>query len=211
MFERLKISWISGVTIFLFFWGLSGATLLAQNKQEIVVTITGISTGDKLIHFNKGEELRKQMKFYEAIEVYKQVIAPDEPCGKEAEAYYNIGICYTWMGKKDKAEAVFQEVLKTYPDDGEVIAYTKYGLSWIDVQRGNLYAAINRLQQTLDEKIYSDIEFCSRAQFEIGRIYLAFIHDYDRAEQAFRKVLEKYPNSKIAQHPFLEKVKGETD
>ena len=209
MFERLKVTWISGVTIFLFFWGLSGTILLAQNKQEIVVTIKGISTGDKLTHFNKGEELRKRMKFSEAIEEYKQVIAPGELCGKEAEAHYNIGLCYTWLGKVVAAEAVFQEVLKTYPDDAEVVAYTKLCFSWIDVQRRNFDAAINRLQQTLDENLYSGEECCSVAQFHIGRIYLLYLHDYERAEAAFRKVLEKYPNSKITQHPFLEKVKGE--
>ena len=112
------------------------------------------------------------------------------------------------MGKKDTAEAVFHDVMKTYPDNMEVIAYSKYCLAWIDVQRENFHDAVNRLQQTLDENLYSDKEFCARAQFQIGRIYLSFLHDQDKAEKAFRKLLADYPDAKIINHPFLEKLKG---
>jgi tetratricopeptide (TPR) repeat protein len=112
------------------------------------------------------------------------------------------------MGQKDAAEAVFQEIIQAYPDSMEVIAHSQYCLSWIDMQRGNFSAAIDRLQQTLDESRYSGKEFCARAQFQIGRIYLVFLHDGEKAEQAFRKVLEKYPDSEISNHPFFEKLKG---
>jgi len=212
MSQRLNIYCILGVIVIIVINGLSVTTIRAQNKQEVVVTIEGFTPQEKLVHFYKGEELRNQMKFAEAIEEYNYVIGPGELCGKEAEAHYDIGICYTWLGKKDTAEAVFQEVMNTYPDSNEVIAFSRYGLSWIDVQRGKFQDAIGRLQQTLqqtlDENIYPEKEFCARAQFQIGRIYLVFLHDYERAEQAFRKVMEKYPDSEIINHPFLEKLKG---
>ena len=211
MGKKTKIGSILGMALVIILIGLFVTKLMGQNKQEIVLTIEGFSSDDKLAAFALGEELRKQMKFEEAIKEYIKVISGSEVCGKEAEAHYSIGICYIWLGKKDAAEAVFKEVLNTYPDDAKVIAYTKYCLSWVDVQRENFNAAIERLQQTLDEKLCSEEEFCSRAQFQIGRIYLSFIYDYERAEQAFRKVLENYPDSEITNHPFLEKLKGETD
>ncbi|MDZ7401892.1 MAG: tetratricopeptide repeat protein [candidate division KSB1 bacterium] len=133
---------------------------------------------------------------------------PSEACGKEAEAHYDVGICYAWLGKKDSAEVIFQQVINTYPDNMEVVAYSRYGLSWVDVQRGKFQPAIERLQQLLDQKIYSDKEFCARVQFEIGRIYLVFLHQAEQAEQAFRKVLENYPDAEVANHPFLAKLKG---
>jgi len=146
------------------------------------------------------------MKFREAIAEYQQVILPGDPCGKEAEAHYDIGLCYLWLMKLDTAVTVFHEVMKTYPDSNEVIAFSRYGLSWIDVQRGQFQQAIDRLQRTLDQNFYPDEEFCARAQFQIGRIYLVFLHDYDRAEQTFRKVMEQYPNAKIINHPFFDKL-----
>jgi len=189
--------------------GLHLTSIIAQEKQEIILTLTEISTEDKIEHFTKGEELRKQMKFNEAIEEYQKVMTLGESCGKESEAHYDIGLCYLWLMKLDIAEAVFHEVITIYPDNREVIAFSRYCLSWIDVQRGNFYTAIDRLRCSLAEDIYSDEEYCSKAQFQIGRIYLVFLHDDEKAEEAFRTVLEKYPNSSITNHPFLQNLKGE--
>ena len=196
------------VNLLVFSWFL-GTTLKAQNKQEITVTIEGISSTAMTEHFNKAEELRNNGKYDDAIEEYKKVVNGGEMCEKTAEAHYDIGLCYTWLGKKNDAEAVFKEVLKKYPGNKKVVAFTKYCLSWVDVQKGNYESAIDRLQRTLDENSYPDEEFCSRAQFQIGRIYQAYMHEYEKAESAFKIVLEKYPNSKITGHAFFEKLKAE--
>ena len=46
---------------------------------------------------------------------------------------------------------------------------------------------------------------CARTQFMIGRIYLSFLHDYTDARGAFEKVLADYPDTRIAQYPYLKK------
>jgi tetratricopeptide (TPR) repeat protein len=183
------------------------STLYSQNVQEIIVTIAGINSSDKVLHFNAAEELRSQMKFQEAIEEYKYVISQDNLCGKEAEAHYNIGLCYTWMVKKDDAEAVFQKVLETYPDNKEVVAYSKYCLAWIDVQHEKFEDAIKRLENILDENLYTDKEYCAKVQFQIGRINLVFLQDEQKAHAAFQNVLAYYPDTKVINHPFLAKLK----
>ncbi len=187
-------------------FGIFAVNLSAQ-QQELVLTIEPILSSDKLLHFAKAETLRTQMKFQEAIAAYQQVLAPGEFCGKEAEAHYDIGICYTWLGKKNTAEEVFQQVLKTYPEHKEVLAHSQFCLSWIDVQRGQFQQAIERLQKLLDQKIYADKEFCAKVQFEIGRIYLVFLQDPEKAELIFHQVLAAYPDAAIKNHPFLEKLK----
>ena len=198
--------WIICLLLTLFvLCGLSSTTVFAQ--QEVIVTIKGSSSGDKLAHFELAEQLRNQNKFREAMAEYWKVLSPGELCGKEAEAHYDIGICYTWLGKKDDAEAIFQEVLQTYPNNAEVIAHTYYCLSWIDVQRCNFEAAINRLQETLNSRIWTDAEFCARAEFQIGRIYQAFLHDHEKAQEIFDRVLVNYPDAMIIEHPFFEGAK----
>ena len=189
------------------FNGLFTTAALAQDRQEVVLTIKGVSSNDKLNHFNRAEELRQQGKYREAIEEYQKVLAPGELCGKESEAHYDIGICNIYIGKNDEAEHIFQEVIQTYPNNGETLAFSKYCLSWIDVQNRNYYPAIERLQQVLNAKIWTDPEFCSRAEFQIGRIYLAFINDYHKAQEVFDRVVIKYPNEKIMNHPFLDSAK----
>ncbi|MBC8182658.1 tetratricopeptide repeat protein [candidate division KSB1 bacterium] len=208
MYKNLKINLFLGLITVLLFNSLFMTTPFAQDKQEIVVTINGISSGDKMTHYNNGEELREQKKFPEAIAEYRQVISDGELCGKEADAHYCIGICYLWLSKKDIAKGIFQEVIKTYPNDGEAVAFSNYSMSWIDVQRGNYYEAINRLQKVLDSNVYADAVFCSRALFQIGRIYSSFLQDQKNAEEVFRKLLTDFPDAEITNHPFLEKLKG---
>ena len=205
MSQRLNIY---SVLIAIIFIGLCVTTILSQNKQEIIVTIEGISSNNKLTHFYNAEQLRKQMKFSEAIEEYEQVISPGELCGKESEAYYNIGLCYTWLGELEQAVSVFNNVIDSYKDDGKAVAFAEYGLAWIDVQMKNFEKAIYRLQQALDKKICSDVEHNAVMQFEIGRIYLVYLDDYKQAEQNFLILLDKYSNSKITNHPFLKDIKG---
>ena len=188
--------------------GLIFTSILAQEKQEVVLTLKGVSSNEKMDHFNKAEELRLNGKYREAIKEYEKVLSPGEKCGKEYEAHYDIGICHIFIGKNDDAEAIFKKVIETYPNNGEAVAYSKYCLSWVDVQRENYYAAIDRIEKTLQAKTWMDSEFSSRAEFQIGRIYLAFLHDYKKAEYVFQAVLRKYPDSKITEHPFLQDAKS---
>ena len=46
-------------------------------------------------------------------------------------------------------------------------------------------------------------------QFHIGRIYAKHLHDYDNAKNAFQLVLDKYRDSQIANHPYLDKMRGD--
>ena len=205
MVHKLKI--ISLFIIFLFAL-IALSPLSAQEKQEVVLTISAAKSGEKMDAFNRAEALRRDQKFAEAMAEYQKVIQLGETCGKEAEAHYDIGICLIWLSKKDDAEAVFNEVLKRYPDNKEVMAYTKYCQSWIDVQRGGYEPAIARLQETLNQKTWTDEAFCSRALFQIGRIYLSFMQNRTSAEAVFSQVLAKYPDAEITNHPFLDNLKN---
>lgn len=212
-FNNFNIFYKAIIINILILIGLPLSKLPAQTIQEITVTIDSViavDTDTKLGHFNNAEQLREQQKFAEAIEEYELVLSSGDLCGKESEAHYCIGICYLWMGQFDEAENIFKEVLTTYPNDSEAIAFTRYSLSWLDVQNGNLYEAIERLRETLDENIYPDEEFCSRAQFQIGRIYFSYLNDYESAEKEFRILLDKYPNSEYTEHPFVAHLKGAT-
>jgi len=209
MWLRRNNYWLSGISMIIVFIGLTGTRLLAQQKQELMVTIEPLSSSDKLIHFNKAEDFRTQMKFREAIAEYQQVILPGDPCGKEAEAHYDIGICYTWLLNMEKATETFKEVIKSYSDDGIATAFAEFGLAWVETQQGKYYDAINRLQRKLAENTCPDVEHCAVMQFHIGRIYLVHLHDYENARAAFQKVLDNYPNSKISNHPFLDDLKGD--
>ena len=175
--------------------------LFGQKVQEVTVTIQGLNSEEKLVHFNKGEEYRKSMKFEQAIGEYYQVITPGDICGKESEAHYNMALCYTWLGEYEKAKEVFNQVIETYPDDGMALGFARYGLAWVAVQKEEYKTAINILQKTLDENICKDYEHKAMMQFKIGHIYLSYLNDAQKAKEAFSVLYEKYPDSKIASQP----------
>lgn len=177
--------------------------LNAQNRQEIVVVLEKSLSDEKLAEFNRGEELRKQMDFVNAISAYKNVITGDNKCGKESEAHYNIGLCYTWLGKPDSAKICFNDVINTYEDDGLAYGFAEYGLAWLEFQRKEYQKAISRLRQVLDSKKCQDKEHNAQMLFQIGRIYLSGLHDRDAANETFKTVLTEYPDTEIAGHPFL--------
>src|SRR3990172_1086439 len=195
------------VSLVLFSFLTANQALFAQNPQEIVLTIEGLSVDEKLNHFNNGEALRGQMKFMDAIAEYEKVIISGETCGKESEAHYNIGLCYTWLGKLDSAAAIFEDVIRIYPGDGLAVGYAQYGLAWVDVQKENYENAIVRLKNTLNSQVCKDIELNAMMQFAIGRIYGAYLRDWQKAGEFFKLVLEKYPNTKVANHPYVKQLK----
>ena len=195
------------VSLVLFSFLTAKQALFAQNPQEIVLTIEGLSVDENLNHFNNGEALRGQMKFNEAIAEYNKVISGGESCGKESEAHYNIGLCYTWLGKLDSAATIFGDVIRIYSGDGLAVGYAQYGLAWVDVQKENYENAIIRLENTLNSQVCKDMELNAMMQFAIGKIYGAYLRDWQKAGEFFKLVSERYPNTKIANHPYLKELK----
>ena len=96
-------------------------------------------------------------------------------------------------------------MLEKYPDDGKSKAYAEYCIAWVEIQKRDYYGAIARLESILENKTCDDTELYARSQFQIGRIYLSYLNDWDKSEEPFRKVVANYTNATILSHPFLEK------
>ncbi len=207
-----RFGWFIPIFVIILVWGVIKTTKTVESKvtvsgggsNEIVVTI---SPGDRT-QLDEGDALRKAFKFNEAIKVYQNVLSDEKTdAAIKAEAHYNIGLSYTWLGKQKEAEAVFRDVLATYPDNGMAKAYAEYCMAWLEAQYGDYDTAIARLRRIMDEKTCNDEKIYSRTQFQIGRIYKVFLMDNEKANAEFVKVLANYPDSKAAQHPFVNSLK----
>jgi len=191
----------------------------AARQSEGKVEVTGVAgdgAGEIVVTLSEpdrsqiveGDALRKAHEHNEAIASYQNVLDMDGVDAEvRAEAQYNIGLSYTWLGDYDKAEAVFKKMLDTYKDNTNAVGYAEYCLAWLEVQKGKYHEAIERLQRSLDTETITDRELGSRSQFMIGRTYFKFLKDKENANQAFAKVLAKYPGTKIANHPYLDYFK----
>ncbi len=179
----------------------------SQNIQEIELVIGNYTANEKLDFFNSGDSLRLKFEMRKAITEYEKVISGDDLCGKESKALYNTGLCYTWLQKFDLAREYFNKVESIYPDDKTATAYAQYGLAWVDTKEGYYNNAINRLEQKLNEKNCPDSEHNAVMQYQIGRIYLVYLNDQDKANEAFRKVYKNYTDSKIVDHYYMKQYK----
>ena len=193
------------------------AGIYAAGRSEGKVEVEGDVAGEIVVTLSEpdrsllveGDALRKAHKHQEAIASYQNVLERDGVDTEvRAEAQYNIGLSYTWLGEYNKAEAVFQKMLDTYNDNPNAVGYAEYCLAWLEIQEGKYHEAIKRLQRSLDTKTITDRELSARTQFMIGRIYFNFLHNNENANNAFEKVFYQYPETKIANHPYLDYLKN---
>jgi len=176
----------------------------AQEK-EIVITIGDI---DRSL-IAEGDSLRKAYKFREAVASYQKFLATQgAPVSLRAEAEYNIGLSYTWLGEYDSAEAVFTRMLDTYKDNPNAVGYAQYCIAWVEVQKGKYREAIARLEGSLARGNITERELAARTQFLIGRTYVLFLNDPSNARVEFVKVITNYPETEIAKHPYVTALKG---
>ena len=113
----------------------------------------------------------------------------------------------TWIQDFKQAREYFDAIIDSYSDDHKATAYAEYGLAWIDTKEGNYTSAIERLEQKLNEKNCPDTEHNAVMQYQIGRIYLVYLKNHDKANKAFRKVLDNYSDSKISDHYYMKQFK----
>ena len=208
------IPWLGWINVSLFVMAIIGGVFQAieqaeaevavsgEGSKEIVVTIQDLSLEDEVAAFARGDSLWNEQKREEAVAEYREVVQGVEVSGLEAEAQYKIGLYYITLGDWDQADAAFQQVLEGHPTDVTTTPWAEYSLAWLDIHRNKFQSAIAKFQAVIDKGISKDKELYAYAYYYIGKIYIAFLHDKAKADAAFQKVLEKYPDSKPAKRHF---------
>jgi len=176
------------------------AETVAEPGNEIVVTIGEVDRSAIAL----GDTLRKQREFNEAIAEYQKVLETQGiPVSLKAEAEYNIGLSRTWLGEYDQAETMFNRMIDVYKDDPNAVGYAQYCIAWVEIQKGKYREAITRLERSLASRNITDRELAARTQYLVVRTYFMFLNDPLHAKAAFQKVRATYPETRIANYPFI--------
>ncbi len=189
--------------ILIIFGLLFNNLIVAQNNPEITLTIDSMPKTISSAEFDNAEKLRSEFKFDEAINAYKKVLNSKEVTKIKSEAAYNIGLCYTWKNDFKNVKLYFNKVISEFKDNSLAVSFAKYGLSWVKVQEGKYYDAIEILENELKSKNCDDYEHNAVMIFKIGKIYQKYLSDFEKAKEYFNRVKTNYPNAKIMSHPFL--------
>jgi outer membrane protein assembly factor BamD (BamD/ComL family) len=145
--------------------------------------------------FKQADKALAEGKFNDAIKAYKDIIRFFPKSPESGKAQFLMGITYLdKLNDSTNTEGSFKKLLKDYPDfDLERKLYDQAQ----DAQSNNRSElAIKIYEQILTLFPQSPNDY--KAQFLIGFVYSEQLEDHQKAKEAYRKVVEKYPNSDLA-------------
>ena len=92
-------------------------------------------TPEYIIQFNQGLELFQARKYKDALEKYKEVVILKEDY---VEAYYNIGLTLSALGRRDESQIEYRNVIERAPNHAK--AYYKLGVDALAARNYQLAA-----------------------------------------------------------------------
>ncbi|MBX3548558.1 MAG: tetratricopeptide repeat protein [Xanthobacteraceae bacterium] len=157
-----------------------------DEAREQLQTLVKEKADDIEAQFALANVLRAGKKFAEAGDVYSKVLELlGEPKREHWSLYYFRGICYERSKQWALAEKDFQEALKLFPDQPQVLNYLGY--SWVD-QGVNLDKALDMIRKavSLRPKDGYIIDSLGWAYYRLGR--------YEEAAAELERAVELTPN-----------------
>jgi TolA-binding protein len=144
--------------------------------------------------FKQADKALAEGKFNDAVKAYKDIARFFPKSSESPQAQFLMGITYLdKLNDSTNAEGSFKKLLKDYPDfDLERKLYDQAQ----DAQSNNKSElAIKMYEQIIN--LFPQSPNDHKAQFLIGFVYSEQLGDYQKAKEAYRKVIEKYPNSDL--------------
>jgi beta-lactamase regulating signal transducer with metallopeptidase domain/cell fate (sporulation/competence/biofilm development) regulator YmcA (YheA/YmcA/DUF963 family) len=121
-------------------------------------------TDERKIMLNEAEKLFKYKKFEEAIKAYQEVRDKYPDWNYAKHALMMIGLCYDWMGQKEKAIQTLEKSIQEYPDIRDFSPATFYYL-------GQMYANTGQKEKAL-ETLKECVEICEKQELSPDRFPL---------------------------------------
>jgi TolA-binding protein len=131
----------------------------------------------------RGEARFKNLKFNEAIQDWKDLVAraPQHPLAPRA--LFRSGLAWYRLQEYSQAEATFRQVLDSYGNTKDVAADARFNLGLTYKRMGRDSDAVEAYQAVARD--FPDSELASMARIRIGYIY-EDAGDYAKASQAYR-------------------------
>jgi len=133
-------------------------------------------TDERKIMLDKAEKLFKDRKFEEAIKAYQEVRDKYPDWNYAKHALMMIGLCYDWMGQKEKAIQTLEKSIQEYPDIRDFSPANFYYL-------GEMYADTGQKQKAL-ETLKECVQICEKNELKPDRFPLK------NARESIRKLEE---------------------
>lgn len=143
--------------------------------------------------YTEANQAKEKGNFKEATYIYQRILRlyPESP--KSSQILVSLGLIYAQNLKDDKkADRMFQEFSKKYPD-GEKLLYDQ---AQSFSEKGDFVSAVKIYEEIL--KLYPESPNSYKAQFSMGFVYSENLKNYNKAKEAYQRMMEKYPHCDLA-------------
>lgn len=161
--------------------------LAAETYKEILASRQLNELGQGLTYSSLAQALAYDDKTDEALEAISKAIALDD--NKAAYRYYEAWI-YSHAKRWDEAIQKFDQVIKDFSDEKQIVLLSQFSLSNTYVQKGEM-----RKGEEILEKVLEVDPDSSQANNDLGYLWADQGKNLDRAEKMIRKALAAEPEN----------------
>ncbi|KPL04484.1 MAG: hypothetical protein AMJ90_00645 [candidate division Zixibacteria bacterium SM23_73_2] len=144
--------------------------------------------------FTEADSLLAVGEHQAALKAYREIVKLYPQTPGVPKALFLMGIIYLDNSKDEKAKEVFKKILKENPDYD--LEKEFYDFAQESQNSGKPELAIDLYQQTIDFFPESSNKY--KALFLTGFVYSEQLQDYDKAKEAYQKVMDYYPDCDLA-------------
>jgi beta-lactamase regulating signal transducer with metallopeptidase domain len=132
-------------------WTNGGDWDFFGKPSEITESLGDVAeTDERKIMLDEAEELFKGKNFEEAIKAYQEVRDKYPDWNYAKHALMMIGLCYDWMGQKEKAIQTLEKSIQEYPDIRDFSPATFYYLGQMYASSGQKEKALETLKECVE-------------------------------------------------------------
>ncbi len=116
----------------------------------------------------------------------------DSPMEFAAEANYVLALCAFNLNDPKRALKIFEQVVKTYPDEPAILRNSEKGIAECLYKIGDTKAAVEKFNSII--QTHPDSSIAQESMIWLGNYYMETA-DFPTAAQKFEEFLSRYPNS----------------
>jgi tol-pal system protein YbgF len=155
----------------------------AEEEFDTLKTNYPKSKVDLTATYWRGQARFKNLKFNEAIQDWKDLVARDPQNALAPRALFKVGLAWYRMQEYPQAESTFKQVLDSYANTLDVAADARFNLGLTYKRMGRDSDAVQAYEAVW--KDYPATELANMARMRIGYIY-EDASDYPRAVESYR-------------------------
>lgn len=170
--------------------------------RRLLILCLACLLGCAMADFRAAEEMLRQRKYYNAIELYFAFVRENPEHRRAAEALYQAGhVQQVMLDEPEKALLTFGKLVASYPVNKHTLLAQRHIAELQKDRFSNLHQAIIEYEKLLHAAPKD--EAAPDHQFQIAKCY-TLLHNIEQAAIEYETLIEKYPTYEKLDEAYFE-------